>query len=242
MTRNCFIKLAVFIVFALFLSCSNDEPKEEKDKNSSTNFAFSPRISIVSQNTNIADVNVEIEGFDGNLVSGAVVLVSNNINGVNKCTYDPTTGSYNGKYPIPTDGLIKIIINSVLSPTPATYTIFHQQIINKPIINVFEDSTGASVLLGMALDFLNEIQIGWTSCGEGIVYHISIKSSLQTLYEASTDSLTHFIPGGTFLISPGQIYYLQINAQRIIGDPFFQKINYYSAAIRTGDVISFNVR
>jgi len=241
--KNHFNKLFVFLILTLFLSCSTEEPKEEEEnKSDSTNFAFSPRISIVSQNTNIADVNVEIEGFDGNLVSGAVVLVSNNINGVNKCAYDPTTGSYNCKFPIPTDGIIKITIKSVLSTVPVTYSIFHQQIINKPIINVFEDSTGASVLLGTALDFLKDVQIGWTSCGEEIVYHINIRSSLQTIYEATTESLTHFIQGGKFLISPGQIYYLQINAQRIIGDPFFQKNNYYSAAIRTGDVISFNVR
>jgi hypothetical protein len=241
--RNIFSKLAVvFITLALFLSCS-DESTDDETKNDSINYlAFSPRISIVSQNTNIADVNVEIEGFDGNLISGAVVLVSNSINGVHKCAYDPATGSYNGKYPIPADGLIKVIINSILAPVPVTYSLFHQQIINKPIINVFEDSTGASVLLGVALDFLKEIQIGWTSCGEGIVYHISIRSALQTLYEASTESLTHFIPGGKFVILPGQIYYLQINAQRITGDPFFQENNYYSAAIRTGDTISFNVR
>jgi len=240
MIRNCF-RLFVFIVFTLFLSCSTDESNDEIN-NTPTFPAIFPRVSIVSQNTNIADVNVEIEGLDGNLVSGAVVLVSNSVNGVNKCSYDPATWSYNGKYPIPADGLINIIINSILSPVPVTYSIFHRQIINKPIINVFEDSSGASVLLGMALDFLNEVQIGWTSCGEGIVYHISIKSSLQTLYEASTESLTHFISGGKFAISPGQIYYLQVNAQRIIGDPLFQKNNYYSAAIRTGDIISFNVR
>jgi len=239
--KNYFNKLFVFLIFTFFLSCSTDEPKEEA-KSDTTSFVFSPRISIVSQNTNIADVNVEIEGFDGNLVSGAVVLVSNNINGVNKCAYDPTTGSYNCKFPIPTDGIIKITIKSVLSPVPFTYSIFHQQIINKPIINVFEDSAGASVLLGTSLDFLKDVQIGWTSCGEEIVYHISIKSSLQTIYETSTESLTHFIPGGTIIFSPGQIYYLQINAQRIIGDPFYQKNNYYSAAIRTGDAISFNVR
>jgi hypothetical protein len=241
MRKKYFSKLAVFIALALFISCAAEEPKEEF-KNDSTNPVFFPRISIVSQNTNIADINVEIEGFDGNLVSGAVVLVSNSINGIHKCTYNPATGSYNGKYPIPADGLIKITINSVLSPVPASCTVFHKQIINKPIINVFEDSSGSSVLLGSALNILKEVQIGWTSSGEDVVYHISIKSSLQTLYEASTENLTHFIQGGTLLISPGQTYYLQINAQRIIGDPFFQKNNYYSAAIRTGEAVSFNVR
>jgi len=99
MTRNRFSKLAVFITFALFLSCSTDEPDDETN-NTPTFSAIFPRVSIVSQNTNIADVNVEIEGLDGNLVSGAVVLVSNSVNGVNKCAYDPATCSYNGKYPI----------------------------------------------------------------------------------------------------------------------------------------------
>ena len=123
MKRNCFNKLLVFIVFVFFLSCSTDEPDDETN-NTPTIPAIFPRGSIVSQNTNIANVNVEIEGLDGNLVSGAVVLVSNSVNGVNKCAYDPATCSYNGKYPIPADGIINIIIKSILSPVPLTYSIF----------------------------------------------------------------------------------------------------------------------
>jgi len=226
-----------FILLMLFSSC--EEPKKEEEK-IETVLIF-PRISIVSQNTNIADVTVEIEGYDGNLVSGAVVLVSNNSNGILKCNYDFYTGSYFCKYPIPANGIINVSIDSILSSYTLNYTIPHRQIVSKPVINVFEDSDGCSVLMGMPVDFLRTVQIGWTSSGEGIVYQITIRSALQTLYQASTESLTHIIPGGIVDVSPGQIYYIQINAQRIIGDPFFKTSRIYSAAIRTGDTISFNV-
>ena len=201
-----------------------------------------PRISIVSQNSDIADVTVELEGNDGNLVSGAVVLVSNSVNGVLKCAYDSSTGAYHGRYPIPADGLFNIYINSVLSSI-LTYNIVHQQITTKPVITVFEDSGGASVLLGQRLTSVRDIQLGWVPCGEGIVYQVTVKDALRTLYQASTEGLTHIIPGGTLMATPGgQIYYIQITAQQISGDPFFLRSSYYSAVIQPGETLSFNVQ
>jgi hypothetical protein len=187
-------------------------------------------------------VTIELEGSDGNLISGAVVMVYNNVNGVMKCGYDALTGTYTTKYPIPADGIFNISVKSALASDPAVYQIYHDRITNKPVINVFEDSSGSSVLLGQAIDCKRDIQVGWNSSGTNITYQITVKSSLRTLYETSTAGLTMMIPGGFINAPTGQIYYIQITAQRISGDPFFRSANYYSVAITNGETLSFNVK
>jgi len=233
--------LIAVIIMLFSISCSETEQEEVIADNIYVITIF-PRISIVSQDSNTADVIVEIEGYDGNLVSGAVVLVSNSVNGISKCSYDAFTGTYNTKFPIPYDGNFIITVNSIRNSIPLVFNIDHKQIIDKPIINVLEDSEGSSVLMGQSLDKLRSIQIGWTSCGEDIIYQITISTAFQTLYQASTEGLTHFIPGGTLSLTPGQTYYLQVSAQRILGDPFYITDRYYSAVIRKGETISFNAK
>jgi hypothetical protein len=97
-------------------------------------------------------------------------------------------------------------------------------------------------MLGQALDCKRDIHIGWNDCGENITYQVVIKSSVKSLFEGSTKGLSLQIPGGTVNATAGQMYYIQITAQSIHGDPFFVSKNYYSASIMAGEVLSFNVQ
>jgi hypothetical protein len=233
MNRKTLFTPALVLLGWLCISCG--------DPQAGMGYIF-PRTSIISQNSETADISVELEGLEGNLITGAVVLVHNNANGVLKCNYDGLSGSYTGEYPIPADGILNFSIKSALSSKTITYSVTHNQIISKPSVSVLEDSSGYSVLLGQALDFRQDVHIGWDTCGEDMLYQVTIKSAVKTFYEGSTNGLTLIIPGGTVNLSTGQIYYIQITAQCISGDPFFRSANYYSASIATGESLSFNVR
>ncbi|GHU54637.1 hypothetical protein FACS189442_1170 [Spirochaetia bacterium] len=192
-----------------------------------------------SQNSGMAAINVYLEGPDGNLVSGAVVMASNNQNAALKINFDAAAGSYKCDYPIPADGIIKITVRSVLLDNPVNLTIEHKPINIKPVLQIFEDSAGNSVLGGQSLRRSSPIQIAWNSCGTGTVYQVLVKTAFQTLFSAATDGLSLEIPAET--IPAGNGYAVQVIAQNIAGDPFFQRSNYYSCSAMTGNNISFNV-
>jgi hypothetical protein len=201
-----------------------------------------PRIRMFSQDSEVSEITVELESYAGELLNGAVVLAHNTANSVKKLDYDVNSGAFKTTYPIPEDGIVYISIKSVILDSILHYTIAHKQVLAKPAIVVFEDSAGKSVLAGHVIDAMLDLKIGWTTVEEGIIYQVLIKDAVSTLYEEATEASHITIPAGTLRAAAGTTYNVQIVAQRLYGDPFFIRENYYSASLLTGERLNFNVQ
>jgi hypothetical protein len=232
---------AVCALFVL-LSCRGTSEDQTAAADLSGFTRVYPRLHVFSQDSAAAQVTVELESYTGELLNGAVVLVHNTVNSVKKLDYDNNSGSFTASYPIPGDGILYISIKSVVLDSILQYTITHKQVPSKPAIAVFEDSAGNSVLSGTLIDSLLDVNIAWAPVDEGLIYKVIIKDAVNTLYEEATEASNIIIPAGTLRAAPGTTYFAQIVAQRLSGDPFFIRENYYSASLLTGDRISFNVK
>jgi hypothetical protein len=200
---------------------------------------LSARVSVESEKTDTADIRVYLEGNDGNLVTGALVIVKSEQNTTLKLDFDYTGGVYTGGYPIPPDGKLYIEIRSVLLSEPMKLSVLHRPVPVRPVVQTFQDESGKSALYGQPMQYDLVKQIGWNDCGEGVVYQVIIKDAFGIVYTKSTEALTVDIPAGN--IPPGAGYTIQIIAQKIDGDPLFITHNYYSAAVNKGSLVSFNV-
>jgi hypothetical protein len=229
MRKIVYFILACFTLF--FSSCDTGNNLSKPQVN--------VRATVESQNSDTALITVYLEGPDGNLVSGAIVMVSDTQNAALKINFDDSTSAYKGNYPIPTDGIINITVRSVLLDNPVNLTIEHKPIYIKPSVQIFEDSLGNSVLNGQPIKRSSPLQIAWNSCGSGVIYQVLVKTAFQILFSAATNGLSFEIPAES--IASGNGYVVQIIAQNIAGDPFFQNDNYYSSSIMAGNNLSFNV-
>ncbi|MDR1239696.1 MAG: hypothetical protein LBK27_06255 [Treponema sp.] len=241
--RNGLYAAAVFsLVFhCLFVSCGGSASADPGYSVPIGPFIF-PRISVFSQDSPNAEATVEIEDNSGRLINGAVVLLYNTANSVKRLEYDNSTGYFRGNYPIPEDGKLFFSIKSKMAGETLTYQINHRQIFSKPSITILEDSEGNSAMHGLQIDPRLNIQIAWTSSGEDIIYQVLVKDVVNLLYETSTESLNVFIPSGTLRVQTGTTYNVQIIAQRIYGDPFLIRENYYSASLLSGTRVNFSVK
>jgi hypothetical protein len=197
------------------------------------------RVSVESEKTDTAAIRVYLEGNDGNLVSGALVIVRSGQNASMKLDFDYTGGVYAGDYPLPPDGKLYVEVRSVLLDEPINLNILHKPVTIQPAIQTFQDADGNSALHGQHLQYASKMQIGWNSCGEGIVYQAIIKDAFGVVYSKATEALMIEIPAD--IIPAGMGYTAQVIAQRIEGDPFFITHNYYSAAVNKGSLMIFNV-
>jgi hypothetical protein len=197
------------------------------------------RVSVESEKTDTADIRVYLEGNDGNLVTGALVIVKSEQNTALKLDFDYTEGVYADSYPIPPDGRLYIEIRSALLNEPMKLSILHKPVLVRPAVQTLQDESGKSALYGQSLQYDLVKQLGWNNCGDGIAYQVIIKDAFGIVYEKTTEALTIDIPAKS--IPPGTGYTVQIIAQKINGDPFFITNNYYSAAVNKGSLVSFDV-
>jgi hypothetical protein len=132
-----------------------------------------------------------------------------------------------------------IEVRSVLIKEPITLSVLHKPVTARPSIQTFQDAKGNSALHGQYLTYASDKQIGWNSCGEDIIYQVTIRDAFGIVYSKSSEALTLDIPANA--IPAGVGYTVQVIAQKIGGDPFFITHNYYSAAINKGSLVIFNV-
>jgi hypothetical protein len=224
--------LLLFTLVLLFASCGN--PAQDTFVQPQVRAVFRP-----SNGANTVQARVFIEGPDGNAVSGAVVIVRDGRNAITHLEYNSSAQSYNGVLEEPLDNSIYVVeVSTVLSESIITLTVPYSRVTNAPNVTVFQDSSGSSVLNGQPLAASMPIQIGWADSGDGIVYQLTIRTALRTVYAVSTEARTVTIPANTV---PSGVYLLEITAQKIHGDLHFRSAPYYSVSFITAPMVSFNV-
>lgn len=224
------LKVLLFLTPLILLLVSSCEQRQ----------AIRIRTTVESSATgSAATANVYLEGSDGNVLTGAVVLVSTADNIVTKLDFDSTAYCYRTKsLPLSKSQEYRFTIQSNAASKIITYTVPHSFISTQPIVNVFEGSSGKSVLKGDKLEATDAIQVAWSPSDGGNVYQITIKDSVQTVYSTATSGTFVRIPADT--LASGS-YYLEITAQSLYGDPLFQDADFYSASSCKSTKVRFDV-
>ncbi len=222
----------LFIVSLLFASC-------EREGDSLAGNAR-VRTLIESTGTGGAEISVTVEGPDGNAVSGAVVLVGDSAKSVSILPFDYETCSYTGTRDVLADGVFTICVKSALLDDDYERSIRHVQLGAKPSVVEFRDQSGNSVLEGDALLASEPLQIAWESLGEGVVYVITLRTATTVYYKISAESCACQIPADT--LTAGSVYYADIQAQVILGDPLYSEEDYYSASCSGSVYVNFSIQ
>jgi hypothetical protein len=223
--KNAFLILAVCFIF---FSCDNSEPTM-------------PRVRAVLKSTGAGGVRatVFVEGPDGNSLSGAMVTVKDTRNALLQLNYDSVACSYNGiTEELPGESSYDVEVATIISPRKINLTVPYSRISVAPNITVFQDAEGQSVLHGQNIKSNQPVQIGWAGSGEAAVYQVTIKTALRTVYSVSTNANTVMVPAG--VVPPGS-YVLELSAQKIQGDAFFNSSSYYSLSFINASPVSCNV-
>lgn len=220
------------LVAILFASC-------EQDGDSLVGNAR-VRTLIESTGTGGAEISVTVEGPDGNAVSGAVVLVGDSAKSVSVLPFDYESCSYTGKHDILADGMFTIRVKSALLEADYERSIRHVQLGTKPTVVEFRDQSGNSVMEGDSLMGSEPLQIAWNSLGEDVVYIITLRTATTVYYKTSTEACSCQIPAGTLKV--GSDYYVDIQAQIILGDPLYSEEDYYSASCSGSVNVNFTVQ
>lgn len=226
--------LAFGLFCALFFFAACDQSGETDDSD------VRVRTLIESTGTADAEVTVTVEGPDGNAVSGAVVLVRDSANTVSILPFDYEICSYTGAREVLPDGVFVVCVKSALLEKDYERSITHVQLVTKPELIEFRDQSGNSVLEGSALNGSEPLQIAWNSLGDGVVYIVSLRTAVTVYYKASTEACTYQVPADTLSVESD--YYIDIQAQKILGDPLYSDEDYYSASCSGSTYVNFTVQ
>lgn len=224
--KKFLIALTIITIF-LFISCSQN--KEQNIK---------ARVSFLSSNGSTIFVTVVPENtFSGDVVTGALVLVTDSTNSVTTLDFDYQKQNYSGvlENSLNSDEY-KVIIKSQICDDKII-NVNHVKLQIKPSLTIFEDSSGNSVLKGKDLDCDLPIQIAWSSLGTNVVYRVEIQNGMNTVFSKSTQATTMVIPEN--ILEEKSSYYLTITAHQSYGDIYFQKDEYYSSSSIKSSGFSF---
>ena len=223
-------RAGILLLLCCFFSCvDSGQPGSE----------LSVRTMVTASGSGSVQCTVYLEGSTGDSVSGALVILRDEANRATMLSYDSKTCAYGASVEEPAaDTTYTIEITSMLLDYPLVQKIPYSAITKKPNITVFQDAAGNSVLNGKELSKTAPLQIAWASCGTGIVYQLSVKTALKTIYAVSSNAETVTIPADTI---PAGSYTLEILAQKIYGDPYFKYADYCSMSSSKSSALSFNV-
>lgn len=224
-------KLFVILLFIsiLFFSC---EPYAKNKK-------INTRVSVQSLKNENYVIRVFVEGLDGQIITGASVILINENNQITHIPFNTNEWCYFSKINITNDEIFKLYVNSILLENPMEMEIPCSPLKNKPIITSIQDSSGTSVFLGNNPSSSKDIQVTWDSCGDDITYYATIKNALSTVYATSTEQNQFIIPAGS--LEPRTNYYATVQAQKISGDSMFKTYNYYFVSVIESSQVGFLV-
>ena len=138
---------------------------------------------------------------------------------------------------LPDNGDIRIRVHTNAATDILTLTVPHHKLSKAPLITVFQDEAGKSVLKGEAISSQKTIQIAWDPLGEECVYTVEVKTAVSTVYSCSSTAAQLSVPAHT--LATHKQYRLVITAQRIAGDPLLEKTPYYSVSSRRTEGLQF---
>ena len=216
----------LFILFFLISGCSQNVS------------LYQVRSSVVSNGKNSAYVYVWPENLDGNIVSGAVVSVTDSSHKVYNCEFNSGKQVYFSEVDSDSETCV-ITVKSALLSDIFRKVIPYKKVSTKPEPVTFSDASGNSVLKGGILNRDEQIQIAWNALGDCFSYTAKVSSAVNEYWRCSTDACSVFIPENE--LSSG-LYNLEITAQWTSGDPFYESEDYFCESTIESSIFPFTVK
>lgn len=198
------------------------------------------RIIFESPIGGASTARVLVEGSDGNLVTGATVVVRNSAGAAVLLGFSYDDGAYTGVIPASTDGEYSITVDSSLMAEAYTRTVTHRVLEDGPDITLLQDESAASALSGATMDRSQALNIGWNAVSNATVYQVRILRTGSEVLVSSVAGTSFTLPAGT-LTAAGS-YLVQVNAQYIAGDPLLLDADYYCFSEAAGPSVLFLLR
>lgn len=226
MKYNNFTTIVAFFISLLF-SCSLFTPPLE----------LQVRIVLVSRFGQASTAKAYVESTDGNLLTGARIVIRNSDGVSSLLNFDFAESAYLALLPPSTDGNYDITIHSILLKDSFSQTIKHRVLSDSPQIIVLQDEAAHSALSGGTLNTNKIINVEWTPVADATVYQITVNKGGSAVFVQSVSGTAIGIPAtnlgtaGTFSVS--------VMAQYITGDPLLETENFYSYSEKTGSSVLF---
>ncbi|GAB6090313.1 hypothetical protein [Spirochaeta dissipatitropha] len=196
------------------------------------------RVSLESSYNNPLHAAVWVEGANGMLLTGSLVLGLTPDDERVIFSYDNSQGMYRTTMAIPRSGNYTVIIRSLAAESEYKIVVPHTALTERPSIQVLRDSAGNSAMTGSELQSSSDIEFAWESVPYADVYQLRISRAGSVLYAANTESPVYSLDAG---VLEAGVFQAQVVAQSISGDAFFQTENYSSISESRSPLLVFEV-
>lgn len=217
------------LVGLLFYGCSVTDTSSDSDP--------TIRIVIESLASQASTAKVYVEASDGNLLTGARVVISNSSLVASLMNFSYTEGAYTSAIPPSADGKYTVSVQSAALKKDFTQTVDHYILSESPQISLLQDELANSALSGASLVVGKSVNIEWSVSSHATVYQVRIK-------KGGTEVCVQSVSGTSVNILSSNIgaagaYTVAITAQFVAGDPLLDDDNYYSFSEKEGSSVLF---
>jgi hypothetical protein len=181
-------------------------------------------VTMEESSLNQVHLRVLLEDANGNVPTGARVLLKTPANELSWVYFTASSNIYESTLSSLTSGSYSVSVNSAAGND--TVVIPMVMLNGSPDINTLQDATGVVAGLGQSLNASSAISVEWKTPAGASVYKGTISCGAVTSYVFSSLANTVIIPPDTLL--PGKTYSISIEAQYIGGDPYLQEQHYYA--------------
>ena len=195
------------------------------------------RIVIETLTGQASNAKVYVEASDGNLLTGARVVIHNSSFAASLMDFSFTEGAYTSTIPPSSDGKYTVTVQSSVLEEKFTQTVVHYILTESPQITLLQDELANSALSGATLEVGKNVNIEWSASPYATVYQVRIRKD-------GTEVLVQTVSGTSVSIAPSDIslagaYTVSITAQFVEGDPLLENSNYYSFSEKVASSVLF---
>ena len=134
------MKLINFLLICFFMIFSSCKISGQEDN-------VNIRVAVVSLDNQSVEMNVFVENGNGQIATGAIVMVKNTENQIIYLPFDSKKWCHTANLSIPSDGFFDIYVDTILSDFKESIKVPIELINEVPIITAIQDSIGNSVFL-----------------------------------------------------------------------------------------------
>lgn len=222
-------KLMFLIPLLFFISC---------DQQQINNGHLGVWTSLQSDSLGRLVVTVRLEDSSGNIPTGARVLVRTPDNEVSWLTFISDNNIYKTYIENSVSGDFRIEVKSVIQNVDQIVPYYY--ITTAPTLKNMVDGEGADILSNQNLNPSKKISVTWDRVEGATVYKGIIKSGSSIVKIFSTSEDSYLLDSGT--LEAGTSYLLELEAQAIIGDPYFNSEDFYSYSSKVSSEYAFSTK
>lgn len=199
---------------------------------------FGVRVSLESSFSGPLHAAVWVEGPNGMILTGSLVIMLTPDDERLILNYDNSQGMYRSTLAVPRTGDYTVIVRSITAESEYTLVVPHASLSDRPSVQVLRDSAGNSAMTGSELDSSSTIDFAWKTVTNADRYQLRISQSGSVIYIGNTEDSLYSIDAG---ILDAGVFQVQIIAQSVVGNAFFDEVNYSSISESRSPALVFEL-